>query len=119
MEENQVEEKEIGLHLQDLRGQLYEWTSLIQNPGWKHLAEIAKKQADFRTGQALRSPIQITEILSREFQIGEAAGIDLFINLPETEISRLQAEIDAITSRIVTSTEEPDYDDSEILPTAP
>lgn len=96
-----MEEEVLSARLQALREQLYEWNTLVNNPGWKLLKKLLQAQLDHRLGSIIRKPTaELVDLAVREYERGEAAGLDLAINLCGTETERLKAEIELVLSRI-------------------
>lgn len=61
---------------------------LLESPGWARLVEIATAQINHRRGQHTLAPLQdASKIGVQQFELGEAAGIDLFVNLPKSLIA--------------------------------
>ena len=82
------EEEDQGL--QGLLEQLHEWKQLVKFDGWNRLRGYARAQREFRIRKILHGDDD--ENIDR--LRGEAAGIDLFAEIPTTEIERLEAEIE-------------------------
>ena len=102
--------------LQGAREQLYEWQALKNNPGWKRLEKVLRAQKDLRVGNIIRAPTQqVVDVLVREYERGEAAGLDFALEIANTEIARLNAEINVLESRI-TIQENADVDSPISIP---
>jgi hypothetical protein len=80
--------------LRVLQEQLYEWRNLLQSNGWKQLVGFAKTQVDQRVHNLVLNAE--TEGTKLHYARGECAGIQLFSQIPQIEIDRLEAEIASI-----------------------
>lgn len=111
--------EELDGQLQAAREQLYEWRALKNHPGWKRLTKVIEAQKNMRVGNILRAPTQqIVDVFVREYERGEAAGLDLILEIGNTEIQRLEAEINLLESRL-TIQENEDVDSNAISDVAP
>jgi hypothetical protein len=97
------QEAEALQQLQEARAQLFEWNQLSKCVGWARLKQVLTAQKNLRIGKILREPTtQLVDVLVREYERGEAAVLDLTIELPETEIQRLQELVKLLSRRITT-----------------
>ena len=95
MEEDERQEgEEQGDQLEDLQEQLFKWKALVKSAGWQLLEEYAKAQVNHRVGSILRAPTrEVVDVINREYERGECSGINLFQEMPQIEIARLEEEI--------------------------
>lgn len=96
------------MSLQELRGLLYEWETLVKTPGWKRLEQYAKDQVDRRVSNLLDITTKDTKFLR-----GECSGIKLFSFIPEIEIARLRSEIEILGKQIDEENDNADTEDVE------
>lgn len=90
-----MEEKDPSLT--ELQEQLSSWRALVKTAGWSTLERYAKAQKDHRLGPLIRGRSeQIIDLVNREYDRGEIAGIEFFMNIPSIEIARLEEEIDKL-----------------------
>lgn len=56
----------------------------MQSPAWVELRKVGDAQIQSRRGKHLTGPIKEgVSIYQQQFELGEAAGIELFFKLPE------------------------------------
>jgi hypothetical protein len=93
--------------LRELREEIREFTLLREHPGWKRLERYAAAQREGRINDLLlRVDTKTKEV---HYTRGELAGIKLFIEIPATEIARLNSELERAQKEI----EENDDENSE------
>ena len=74
----------------------------MQQPGWAELLKIQKQQTNNRRGKYLLEPLEGTDKLTQQqFELGEAAGMEFILGLPDMVINaeaerlvEMEAEID-------------------------
>lgn len=84
--EEVVEEASQEEVLADLR-------DLVKSRGWARLSSIAKAQIATRNTNVLK-PLKGDGIYEQEFQKGEIAGIQLFMQLPDISIESLRQQLE-------------------------
>lgn len=84
----------------EVAADLHTWRSLTKSVGWQRLMAVAQGQVNER-GLILRAPLpNMDACLGQEFAKGEITGIELFQQLPEIEIERLESERDSLTKEL-------------------
>lgn len=99
---------ELEAKFSDVSDELSVWQGLISLDAWERLMVVATGQVTSRVPM-LRQPISgVDAAFEQEFVKGEMAGIELFQNLPHTEVERLKAERDRLEKEIADATRDTD-----------
>ena len=101
--DQEVEAPEEPQRVQECRAELQLYQELLTSRGWVELVEAAKKQMHARRAPYLRGPIQDGNIYKQQYELGEAAGIELFINIPQVVIDSCRAIIEEHTNANTTA----------------
>ncbi len=93
-----MEQEEAQLRvLQEERSNLLELTKTV---GWIELMKIGAEQLALRLPGALSKTENIGQILGKEFEKGEIAGIELFCSLPKIRIASLDEDINKLEGEL-------------------
>jgi hypothetical protein len=101
-----MEQENREVRLRGLQEESSNLKALIDNLGWKELEKIADEQVKLRIPSALGKLENVLEVTKVEFEKGEIAGIQLFVQLPGMRIEAVAEEIAGLE-------EELGYDDAE------
>lgn len=72
-------------------------SELLESKGWKELVQAAHEQIKNRRGKHLVGPLKEgMSIYAQQFELGEAAGIELFTKIPLTLLEGSRAVLEEI-----------------------
>lgn len=86
-----------------LRGLQEEYSnqkSLLEHVGWQELMLTAADQLQGRLPSALSKTENLLEILPKEFEKGEIAGIELFCGFPGIRMAALEDDINKLEEEL-------------------
>ena len=69
---------------------LRQFLELVHHPAWGHLLKMAENQVAHRRNRWNLTPTDPTSIYQQQWELGEAAGIHLFMRLPQDYINSQQ-----------------------------
>lgn len=85
-----------------LQEQLSKWEALTKTPAWELLCKYADGQTQRRVSELLHGEDGKVNL---ERLRGEAAGIELFKQIPQIEIDRIRNDIDSLRKQAETENE--------------
>ena len=88
-----AEEKELT-QLEEARRTVALFQELVQSQAWVELRKVADAQIHNRRSAYLKGPLKAdVSIYQQQFELGEAAGIELFFNIPAIALEAAKAII--------------------------
>lgn len=81
--------------IREARATLRRYQDLLQSDAWAGLVEAANAQIHARRRKhELKPLVDSGKITEQQFEFGEAAGIELFIKIPQNEIDACRSVIE-------------------------
>lgn len=74
--------------------ELAQLQALVELPGWRKVVEAAAVQIANRRNKYYRTPLKDGAQFEMQWELGEAAGIEFFVKLPEVIITAARAIIE-------------------------
>ena len=84
----------------EARREVRQLRELQQLPGWAALVSAANAQIHNRRRKYQTGPIQDGNIYQQQWELGEASGIEVFINLPQIIIDGALAVLQEIKENV-------------------
>lgn len=94
LEQTQVPPRE------ELLEELEVWRGLVRSRGWDRLVKILQGQINSRRGQHMVQPLESTSgITKQQFELGEAAGLEIAIRLPQNMVRDFEEQLKLLRAR--------------------
>ena len=92
--------EEAVVRLREMQEELSNFKNLLDSVGWKRLMEVADGQLETRMPSVLEKVDNLLMVTGKEFEKGEMAGINLFMQLPGIAVESLTADIDTLEKEL-------------------